>query len=390
MKARGLLKYLNLDNNGSQELDDQQSGSKHSSTVTTKESISTPTSATTSTGNRLASPRIIDVPLIQGPIGIEITNRFGGIRVQAITPGSQCNGKVEVGDHIVEFDGLGMKDMNIEGFKQRISQLKGQKIRLMKVHRVPRIGQNEDASIQRSTTATGHLEIQKKVDSHVDDTIKEKVIPPPDGPGNSSTLTSNYYPPSKGPYYTPSARGPSTSEGSGAQHVHANTSKAASSSSFSSQLDTAMRVNRPMRARANKKSKVTPSSPSEEVALCQPSESQRQLSRQSSVTTAEENDTKCPASTEQIGTSVPTKVKPPMKIIDLCDICGKPDGFLESMTLQKCFRCNISVHEDCYGLANENKGIKYPDWRCHSCASKCVCTFVDPKGCIYPVLIDYL
>jgi hypothetical protein len=83
-------------------------------------------------------------------------------------------------------------------------------------------------------------------------------------------------------------------------------------------------------------------------------------------------------------------VKPSMKIIDLCDICGKPDGFLESMTLQKCFRCNISVHEDCYGLANENKGIKYPDWRCHSCASKCVCTFVDPKGCIYPVLNDYL
>ena len=53
-----------------------------------------------------------------------------------------------------------------------------------------------------------------------------------------------------------------------------------------------------------------------------------------------------------------------------CEICGKGDYYLERMMLQTCSDCKISVHEDCYGLSNQEKGKKYPNWKCHACASK--------------------
>ena len=53
-----------------------------------------------------------------------------------------------------------------------------------------------------------------------------------------------------------------------------------------------------------------------------------------------------------------------------CEICGKGDYYLERMMLQTCSDCKISVHEDCYGLSNQEEGKKYPNWKCHACASK--------------------
>jgi hypothetical protein len=55
---------------------------------------------------------------------------------------------------------------------------------------------------------------------------------------------------------------------------------------------------------------------------------------------------------------------------EVCDICGNPDNYLDSMVLQKCSVCGVMVHEDCYGLHNEQKEEKYSDWKCHACASE--------------------
>eukprot|EP00557_Chaetoceros_sp_GSL56_P006897 CAMPEP_0176498442 /NCGR_PEP_ID=MMETSP0200_2-20121128/12321_1 /TAXON_ID=947934 /ORGANISM="Chaetoceros sp., Strain GSL56" /LENGTH=902 /DNA_ID=CAMNT_0017896645 /DNA_START=142 /DNA_END=2847 /DNA_ORIENTATION=+ len=54
---------------------------------------------------------------------------------------------------------------------------------------------------------------------------------------------------------------------------------------------------------------------------------------------------------------------------ELCDICGNPDSYLGCMILQKCCVCGVMVHEDCYGLHNEQTGERYPNWKCHACAS---------------------
>ena len=57
---------------------------------------------------------------------------------------------------------------------------------------------------------------------------------------------------------------------------------------------------------------------------------------------------------------------------NVCDICRKPDGFLDSMNLQQCSSCGLSVHEDCYGLYNEHKWKKYSFWKCYPCSCKFV------------------
>lgn len=58
-----------------------------------------------------------------------------------------------------------------------------------------------------------------------------------------------------------------------------------------------------------------------------------------------------------------------MQSKEVCDICGNPDKYLGSMRLQTCASCGLLVHEDCYGLHNEQNGAIHPGWKCHACAS---------------------
>ena len=60
-----------------------------------------------------------------------------------------------------------------------------------------------------------------------------------------------------------------------------------------------------------------------------------------------------------------------------CDICDMHDGYRE-MYMQKCKTCGIYVHEECYGLLNEDyKKTKFLKWECWACLCKLINTTVE-------------
>ena len=63
-----------------------------------------------------------------------------------------------------------------------------------------------------------------------------------------------------------------------------------------------------------------------------------------------------------------------------CDICDMHDGYRE-MYMQKCKTCGIYVHEECYGLLNEDyKKTKFLKWECWACLCKLINTTVEMYG----------
>jgi len=55
-------------------------------------------------------------------------------------------------------------------------------------------------------------------------------------------------------------------------------------------------------------------------------------------------------------------------ISDLCDVCGREDGF-QHMNIQQCQTCGVCVHETCYGLTNSASMVKYQQWKCAPCSA---------------------
>jgi hypothetical protein len=64
---------------------------------------------------------------------------------------------------------------------------------------------------------------------------------------------------------------------------------------------------------------------------------------------------------------------------DRCDICIQRDGW-KGMCIQKCCKCGVCVHEECYGI--ESTKSKIADWRCWPCeAVETTTTTVRPTEC---------
>jgi hypothetical protein len=54
--------------------------------------------------------------------------------------------------------------------------------------------------------------------------------------------------------------------------------------------------------------------------------------------------------------------------IDYCDVCWRKDGS-HNMILQTCCVCNVSVHNQCYGIEGDEFLVKKHDWICWACDS---------------------
>jgi predicted membrane chloride channel (bestrophin family) len=77
---------------------------------------------------------IIDIALTPGPLGLAIAE-ISGIRVEGINPGSQCAGQVEIGDHILEYDGVAATSLSLIEFTEIIKET-AEKSKIMKIQRL--------------------------------------------------------------------------------------------------------------------------------------------------------------------------------------------------------------------------------------------------------------
>ena len=336
---------------------------------------------------------IYEIVLEPGPLGLTLVKEN---RVKRVDPYKQCGGKVEVGDYLIEFDGIDTSKITMEDVtviaKERAGKRKTAKL----------IRYNKDRSFitaqKRNETPTKQgvtdlkkespwLSIERSVDlsttqekqssqhsvsegksnealTQQEAAKKKKAQSPRPSIGNTVDLSTTQEKQSSQRSITGEISNEALTQQEAAKKKQAQSPWPSSTTPGDQNgINTP-----PQQVVANKKKMQSVSSIKAAVTdQSDVPEIERQSSRYSSDTKESSSH-----STETQNKSDPKPLKSRKRSQILCDICRKPDGFLDCMNLQTCYSCGLSVHEDCYGIDNEREWIKYPDWQCHPCSCKFV------------------
>lgn len=284
---------------------------------------------------------IKDVTFAPGPLGIIIIEDHG-IRVKQIKHDSQCIGKMQEGDWILEINGTDVDNMTLSEFTSLVKKLIGQTYpaKILKWNRIsPAIKASHKVS-DESTQERGSSDQSNKEGNNemkvTNRSVMEDIFEDWDRLGSAPSENT---------------RNKLAAQRDTNTHANSN-SPSPADFSITNTLPKPPAQDRREHSNAN-----SDSSSSDDVATS------------TNVPNSQTHDSKAmPKESETLNLKSSRKTSFEINH-KFCDICGKRDAYLGSMTLQQCSECGVMVHEGCYGLHNEEQGEQYSDWKCHACAS---------------------